>query len=53
MNGHSRCGAALATLEELRRPGETQSRNLRSIADRIRPSLEGLLAAGQGLDCRG
>ena len=29
--GHSQCGAVLATLEELRRPSETQSRNLRSI----------------------
>src|SRR6202165_6320671 len=36
--GHSRCGAVLATLEELTRPRENQSRNLRSIVDRIRPS---------------
>lgn len=43
--GHSQCGAVLATLEELRRPGDTQSRNLRSIVDRIRPSVESLLAA--------
>lgn len=42
--GHSRCGAVLATLEELTRPREKQSRNLRSIVDRIRPSVEGLLA---------
>jgi len=42
--GHSRCGAILATLEELRRPTESQSRNLRSIVDRVRPSVEGLLA---------
>ena len=42
--GHSRCGAVLATLEELMRPREKQSRNLRSIVDRIRPSVEGLLA---------
>jgi carbonic anhydrase len=41
--GHSRCGAILATLEELRRPTENQSRNLRSIVDRVRPSVEGLL----------
>src|ERR1700680_5053104 len=34
--GHSRCGAVLATLEELVRPRENQSRNLRSIVDRIR-----------------
>ena len=42
--GHSRCGAILATLEELGRPSEDQSKNLRSIVDRIRPSVEGLLA---------
>jgi carbonic anhydrase len=42
--GHSRCGAILATLEELQRPTESQSRNLRSIVDRVRPSVEPLLA---------
>ena len=42
--GHSQCGAILATLEELRRPREAQSRNLRAIVDRVRPSIEGLLA---------
>jgi carbonic anhydrase len=41
--GHSRCGAILATLEELQRPTENQSKNLRSIVDRVRPSVEGLL----------
>ncbi len=41
--GHTRCGAVEATLEELRRPTENQSRNLRSIVDRIRPAVEGLL----------
>jgi carbonic anhydrase len=42
--GHSRCGAILATLEQLQRPAEKQSLNLHSIVDRIRPSVEGLLA---------
>ena len=42
--GHSQCGAVLATLEELTRPREAQSRNLRSIVDRVRPSVEALLA---------
>jgi carbonic anhydrase len=42
--GHSQCGAILATLEELRRRSEDQSRNLRSIVNRIRPSVEPLLA---------
>ena len=41
--GHSRCGVVLATLDELRRPTESQSRNLRSIVDRVRPSVEALL----------
>ncbi len=41
--GHSRCGAVTATLEELMRPRENQSRNLQSIVDRIRPSVELLL----------
>jgi carbonic anhydrase len=42
--GHSSCGAILATLEELGRPSGDQSRNLRSIVDRVRPSVEALLA---------
>ncbi|HKU59669.1 MAG TPA: carbonic anhydrase [Gemmatimonadales bacterium] len=41
--GHSQCGAITATLEELRRTRETQSMNLRSIVDRVRPSVEALL----------
>ncbi len=42
--GHSQCGAITATLEELRRPNDNQSRNLRAIVDRVRPSVEGLFA---------
>ncbi len=42
--GHSQCGAVLATLEELQQPTGSQSRNLRSIVDRVRPSVEPLLA---------
>jgi carbonic anhydrase len=42
--GHSRCGVVLATLEELQQPSHSQSRNLRSIVDRVRPSVEALLA---------
>jgi carbonic anhydrase len=41
--GHSRCGAILATLEELQRSTESQSRNLRSIVDRVRPCVEALM----------
>src|SRR4029077_16509995 len=42
--GHSQCGAILATIEELRMPSERQSPNLHAIVDRVRPSVEGLLA---------
>jgi carbonic anhydrase len=41
--GHSQCGAILATLEQLQQPVENQSRNLSSIVDRIRPSVEVLM----------
>ncbi len=40
--GHSLCGAVQATLEELERPTESRSPNLRSIVDRIRPAVETL-----------
>ena len=46
--GHSRCGAVQATLEELGRPKEAQSKNLMSIVDRIRPSVEPLLGEVRG-----
>src|SRR5215203_778978 len=46
--GHSECGAILATLEELRRPTENQSKNLQAIVDRIRPPLEELLDSHTG-----
>ncbi|MES2664279.1 MAG: carbonic anhydrase [Pseudomonadota bacterium] len=42
--GHSQCGAISTTLEELQQPTENQSRNVRSIVDRIRPSVQTLLA---------
>lgn len=48
--GHSNCGAIQATLEELVRPQETRSPNLRSIADRIRPAVEPLLDAAASKD---
>lgn len=48
--GHSSCGAVLATLEELERPTSGRSPNLRSIVDRIRPAVEGLLEGGSGQD---
>jgi len=42
--GHSQCGAILATIEELQQTAEHQSPHLRSIVDRVRPSVEPLLA---------
>ena len=44
--GHSRCGAILATIEELMRPSGNASRNMHSIVSRIQPSVEPLLATG-------
>ncbi len=41
--GHSNCGAIAATIEELQMPAADQSPNLRSIVDRVRPSVEALL----------
>jgi len=42
--GHSYCGAIEATIDELQRPTKDQSKNLAAIVDRVRPSVEGLLA---------
>lgn len=41
--GHTQCGAIEATLEELGRPFMEQSPNMRSIVNRVRPSVEPLL----------
>ncbi len=46
--GHSRCGAVVATLEELRNQSRHPSRNLRSIVDRVRPAVEPLVEASAG-----
>ena len=43
--GHSQCGAVVATLDEVQGRAPNQSRNLRSIVDRIRPSVEALIAS--------
>jgi len=42
--GHSQCGAILATLETLRAANTSASRNLMAIVDRVRPSVQSLLA---------
>ena len=48
--GHTSCGAIQATVDELGRRTEEQSRNLRSIVDRIRPSVEPLLGTSLAHD---
>jgi len=48
--GHSQCGAVIATLEELLGHANNQSRNLRSIVDRVRPSVEALLSSRREYD---
>ncbi len=45
--GHSQCGAVTAAVEELLGRSTTESRNLRSIVDRVRPSVESLLSGRQ------
>ena len=48
--GHSQCGAVVATLEELQEGTANGSRNLRSITDRVRPSVEPLVRTAGTLD---
>jgi carbonic anhydrase len=48
--GHTRCGAILATVEELGRGSKEQSRHLRSIVDRIRPSVQAFKGTAIGQD---
>ncbi len=43
--GHTQCGAILATIEDLRRPAENSSRNIKSIVDRVKPSVAGLMTS--------
>jgi carbonic anhydrase len=50
--GHTQCGAIETTLKQLQRPIENQSRNLHSIVDLIRPSVEGLLTTELRHDLR-
>jgi carbonic anhydrase len=44
--GHTQCGAITATIEELLGEAVTPTRNLRSIVNRVRPSVETLLSMG-------
>jgi len=48
--GHSQCGAITATLEELVGGPTNQSPNLRSIVERVRPSVEPLLTGARDAD---
>jgi carbonic anhydrase len=48
--GHSQCGAVVATLDELQSRTTSQSSNLRSIVNRIRPVVETLLSSNPGQD---
>ena len=48
--GHSGCGAILATIEVVTGRSTSQSRNLRSIVDRVRPSVEPLLSGHRQQD---
>jgi carbonic anhydrase len=38
--GHSHCGAINATIEEVKEPGQSNSKNLEFIVNRVRPSVE-------------
>ena len=41
--GHTQCGAILSTIEALQTPEQDQALKLRSIVDRVRPSVEALM----------
>ncbi|HEX2310827.1 MAG TPA: carbonic anhydrase [Vicinamibacterales bacterium] len=51
--GHSQCGAIAATLEQVLGRTTTRSRNLRSIVERVRPSVEMMLAGRDPRDVEG
>ena len=42
--GHSQCGAVCATIEELTRGSTSSSVNIRAIVERVKPSIESLMA---------
>lgn len=48
--GHSQCGAVIATLEHMQGLTDNQSANLRSIVDRVKPSVETLMAGNRHID---
>lgn len=48
--GHSNCGAVGATVDAVRRPSQNLSPNLKSIVDRVRPSVKALLETESDTD---
>lgn len=48
--GHSKCGAVTATLDQLQRATGTRSPHLRSVVERIEPSVRELMDAGDVQD---
>jgi len=48
--GHSGCGAITAAVEELLDGATNESRNLRSIVDRVRPSVEAVIRGRSDVD---
>jgi carbonic anhydrase len=48
--GHTQCGAIIATLDDLRGRARPESKNLRAIIDRVRPSLESLVTSGSNIE---
>ena len=48
--GHSRCGAVSATIDQLRNETEHDSRNLRSIVDRVKPAVAPLVQSAGTAD---
>jgi carbonic anhydrase len=51
--GHTQCGAVMATLEDVQGRPTNQSKNLRSIVDRVRPSVEAVVSGRLDLDQEG
>src|SRR5205823_123121 len=48
--GHSQCGAITAAVEELLDGATNESRNLRSIVDRVRPAVQSVIAGRDKMD---
>jgi len=48
--GHTQCGAIMAAMEEILGRSAPESQNLRSIVDRVRPSMEKLFRDGATKD---